>query len=584
MVLNEDSWRDHLQQLKAFHQKYGHCNVLSRKKKHAKLYHWVKQVQDLHKLGEQEKKIGLTNERIDELNDLQFDWGSKPLWLTRLQELREFRKFKGHCFVPHQYPSNPLLGRWVWELQREFQRSEKERKSSYITTELVAELNVIGFDWIARAKPFNAEEAERWRKHMCELREFSHAYGHCNVPYRYPTNPSLGKWVLNLRTEYKRKQNRKESSLTAELIAELDALGFLWLRLGVVRGDDETWKNYVHKLQEFRKVYGHCRVSNRYQDPSLAKWVAAMRQEYKKKQKGEHSWLTLERIDELDDLGFVWGEWCHHGYFQSTSSELAANQGHSHQHKHREVAPTLQSKNVLEKECKDVGVWQRPWNKCTRQLIEFRRVHGHCCVTRRDPKNAFLAGWVTRQRLELRKKLNGERSSLTLEKIKLLNDVGFVWDGRISMRINKVWNNKILRPSQNVSGQGNMGTDIEQRRLSGQLSRHILQPGTQQIALGGQLPFHILQQNARFAYLQGTKATYCHTMLDQLIRHRDAGIQQSIRGRLLPRDIAGIYNAQSKDLKRHGIDIQQSTRSGLLPYHISEQRARSATVEDSAES
>ena len=126
-----------------------------------------------------------------------------------------------------------------------------------MTAERIAELNNLGFDWAVYS-------SEAWEIRLQELQEFHQTHGHCRVPRRYPPNPSLGIWVGRMRTEFKKRENGKQSSINAERIATLDNLGFDWdANIG-------AWETRLQELREFHQTHGHCRVPSRYpQNPSL---------------------------------------------------------------------------------------------------------------------------------------------------------------------------------------------------------------------------------------------------------------------------------------------------------------------------
>ena len=69
----------------------------------------------------------------------------------------------------------------------------------------------------------------QWQTRLLELQEFHQTYGHCRVPFKYPPNSSLGRWVSTMRQEFKKRENGKQSSMTAERIADLNSLGFEWV-------------------------------------------------------------------------------------------------------------------------------------------------------------------------------------------------------------------------------------------------------------------------------------------------------------------------------------------------------------------
>ena len=64
------------------------------------------------------------------------------------------------------------------------------------------------------------------------------------------------------------------------------------------------------------------------------------------------------------------------------------------------------------------------WLTVYHELKEYKTKHGHCNV---PTKLGLLGGWVGTQRTEYRKWVNGERSSMTDERITKLQAIGFEW-------------------------------------------------------------------------------------------------------------------------------------------------------------
>merc|ERR1712232_838129 len=61
------------------------------------------------------------------------------------------------------------------------------------------------------------------------------------------------------------------------------------------------------QLAAYKEEHGDCSVPMDYpQNPQLGKWVARLRNQYRKQQKGEKSNLTEKSKNKLDSLGFVW--------------------------------------------------------------------------------------------------------------------------------------------------------------------------------------------------------------------------------------------------------------------------------------
>lgn len=68
------------------------------------------------------------------------------------------------------------------------------------------------------------------------------------------------------------------------------------------------------------------------------------------------------------------------------------------------------------------------WSEKFEDLCEFRRQYGHCHVPHTFTDNAPLAQWVKRQRYQYKLRIEGKRSTLSDERVRLLNQIGFIWN------------------------------------------------------------------------------------------------------------------------------------------------------------
>lgn len=78
------------------------------------------------------------------------------------------------------------------------------------------------------------------------------------------------------------------------------------------------------------------------------------------------------------------------------------------------------------------------WSEKFEELCAFRRVHQHCHVPHLYADNASLAQWVKRQRYQFKLKLEGKHSTLSDERIRMLNTIGFVWNSH-----DAVWEERV---------------------------------------------------------------------------------------------------------------------------------------------
>ena len=325
-----EDWEINFSALERFKQRKGHCRVAHRSQNYGSLGTWVmtqradkdklstEQIERLNKLGfswdprdevwetmfgalekfkqregharpakeyqEDGKKLGswvsrqrvkkdtLSAEQIERLNKLGFSWDLRGLdWETHFAVLERFKQRVGHCRVPNpQRVDGVGLGSWVMR-----QRAEKNR----LSYEQIERLNKLGFSWDPRDAV--------WETKFGALEKFKQREGHCRVPsHQRVDGLGLGGWVWN--------QRAKKNKLSSEQIARLDQLGFSWDPF------TEDWETNFAALERFKQREGHVRPSQKHQEDglNLGDWVATQRRKRDR--------LAPDRIERLDQLGFVW--------------------------------------------------------------------------------------------------------------------------------------------------------------------------------------------------------------------------------------------------------------------------------------
>ena len=293
-------------------------------------------------------------------------------WFRRYEELKRYKKSYGNTFVPSNFERNKRLANWV-QFQRASYKKKKAFQKSYITDERIELLDEIGFIW--------DPNEYLWETHFRELQKYKMQYGDCAVPQNFTENQTLGNWVNMQRVHYQNVvKYRNRMSIKPARVKKLCEIGFIWDL------HDDTWSKRFAELQEFKSIHDHCLIPHDYlPNPSLGLWANNQRTMYKNMNSGEKPSLTHERFEKLKSIGFCF--------------------------------------DILDEQ------WHKRWE----QLRKYKEVHNTCQVDKKiDPS---LAQWVDYMRGQYKSFRNGKNSTMTQERIDLLNRIGFIWNNKESIRI-----------------------------------------------------------------------------------------------------------------------------------------------------
>ncbi|KAG7362045.1 helicase domain protein [Nitzschia inconspicua] len=148
---------------------------------------------------------------------------------------------------------------------------------------------------------FRGYQCEQWTQKFQDLLEFKAENGNCQVPHCYKKNIGLARWVKRQRYQYKLMIDGKQSTMTEERVKLLQDVGFVW------DSHSSTWEERLNELREYARIHGDCNVPSSYaENPKLATWIKCQRRQYKLLQEGRTSNMTLERMTELQRVGFCW--------------------------------------------------------------------------------------------------------------------------------------------------------------------------------------------------------------------------------------------------------------------------------------
>jgi hypothetical protein len=206
-----------------------------------------------------------------------------------------------------------------------------------------------------------------WWEHYQALLTFKSKFGHTNVPISYSEDSKLAEFVKSQRNE------RGRAKLKEDQKAALDSIGFVWDPKAAL------WDERFQELKEFHGKNGSCKVPAK--NRKLNTWIQGQRSVYRSGRMAE------DRKCKLETLDFEWGE-----------------------------------KGTTERGRKD-NLWMQRYH----QLVEYKRVHGHCNPPRKQEKLGradSLSVWVSTQRTHHKQK------KLPADRLKLLEQIGFVFNAQ----------------------------------------------------------------------------------------------------------------------------------------------------------
>ncbi|KAL7447117.1 hypothetical protein ACHAXM_010554 [Skeletonema potamos] len=405
------SWEESYELLLSYKEEHGHTNVPqserplgtwvnSQRIEHAKYLRWIEK--EDNEDNTELSKTSMNSRRKKLLDDVDFVWDAVGhTWITRYEELCEFRRKHGHCVVPRSC----RLGAWVEKMRIEYKKyntllSKENSKNSKIKTILtqdrVQKLSDIDFVWNVREKQFE--------QNLGELRLYKEMNGHIDPRFM---NGKLALWVRRMEREYRlylqaTSEEEESAVMSTQRRLALESAGFSVSMFDEPRSRSTmkpraTWEERFEELKEYKKVNGDCVVPKNY--GPLGSWVRSQRHLRKEQgtvgvsfEGGSH--LSQDRVDRLDKLGFVW------------------------------------------------DVHQYQWNQTYHELLSYKNEHGDCNV---PMSYGGLGLWVFNQRAHYNSFRRGQSSHMTESRLQMLEAIGFAFDlgQRISSAADERWRNRL---------------------------------------------------------------------------------------------------------------------------------------------
>lgn len=255
-----------------------------------------------------------------------------------------------------------------------------------------------------------------WDERLGELLAYCEKHGNMDVPQRWPGG--LGSWVNNQR------QAAKNGELVPVRDNRLNSIGFIW------DPDEWNWQSRYRQLCAYQAKHQNADIPSGHAS-GLGGWVSSLRAQRK------HGSLAKEKVIQLDAIGFAWG--VRDELWEKMAEELRA---YITEHGNADVPQRypsglgawLNTQRKAEKNgilscdrkalLDSLGMLWNPvgekWDGMFKELLAYRETHGTVNVPINGKSD--LDAWVSRQR---KAKRNGD---LSLERIALLDGVGFDWD------------------------------------------------------------------------------------------------------------------------------------------------------------
>jgi superfamily II DNA or RNA helicase len=276
----EDKWTEQFEQLKQFKEQHGHFDVEQVEGEESELSGWVSTQRNKNSSGE------IQAERKNQLDSIGFKWTIESIidlqWQEMYEQLKTYHAEHGTADVPAKWKENRKLANWVSAQRQSYQNGlmPADRKTL---------LDELSFSWKQR-------ERVSWDDRLAEVAAFKAKNGHCEIPV---DKTRLGRFINTTRS----KRNRGE--LSADRIAKLDAIGFVWKSTGRRKsgevGISATWQAHFDELVRFKQKRGDCKVPTKWvENCGLGIWVSNQRQ---LKKLGK---LSPEKEQMLNELRFIW--------------------------------------------------------------------------------------------------------------------------------------------------------------------------------------------------------------------------------------------------------------------------------------
>lgn len=411
------TWEVYFPLLKAFHSEHGHCNVT--KDDDEDLFKYICSLRKNYiplsaksqsaSIRSQSKRQ-LPEDKLRALKALDFSWvaytpprairpGART-WEEYFPRLKLFYIENGHSNVTKDDDKD--LFQYVSSLRKNYRHqhlgsSLKSGRQKRLPDDKYQALQDINFAWQYKSRSPGTNKLRRrkltklqrrphrtWSKYYPKLERFQKTHGHCDSNLISTEDKDLFLWIKSLERRYGLPEDKRQDLQRLGISLPKPRAKRRWkppTRI-IRKSHEERWNEKINELKLYRRKYGHCEVPQEYEENlQLARWVMNQRTFYRMNHEGMDTSLCENRIDQLEELDFVW-------------------------------------------DCRDKGWWAK-----FERLKDYQKMHGHLIIETSDFVNDDLRQWLNEQRQFY--KSTTKRYRLNPKRIEALESLpGFRWSGR----------------------------------------------------------------------------------------------------------------------------------------------------------
>lgn len=310
-------------------------------------------------------KDKLSTDRIKQLEKIGFIWDPLEEQFEKgFQETLNYKESKGNPNAPHSYTTSGGFRLGAW------QNTQRVRyKINKLSLDRINRFEVIGFIWNVMNYKRNNLGWDHW--HELTMK-YKNKFGDVNVPANCITEEGykLGKWLCDQRNKY------KKGKLSTDRINILKKIGFKW-EIQEKQRQEQFEKGFQETL-DYKDKIGNPNVPSDYITENgyrLGRWQGHQRDNYRK---GE---LSSEKIERLEEIDFKW--------------------------------------NIINYKQNNLG-WDKWYELTIRHKDLFQNANANLRYI--TPEGYQLGKWQSHQRN------NYKKGELSPDRIKRLEEIGFIWD------------------------------------------------------------------------------------------------------------------------------------------------------------